>query len=256
MPPDRRGFLRGAAFAVLLPMVAGAARPARAQAVQGRDQGGVQAAPAFSPPGEPMIYTRRLERELAPGANYIVSRSFAIRFQPEGSGYLVDGRQVDVEVDAPAQLEVFAEMERQRREQNLFPLTLTPAGMIAGTKEIEEVPQLDAAVDEVLARIDLEVAVEDRATLTRFASAVHENAALLLSNLPRDLFVPEQRRHMESRSIDLPGGEEGVVTAIYTAEIAPGTGLMCEARREIVSEIGGVRRRTVESWTLQPQAAG
>jgi hypothetical protein len=37
---------------------------------------------------------------------------------------------------------------------------------------------------------------------------------------------------------------------IFTAERDPATGLMREARREIVTQVSGDLRRTVESWTL------
>jgi hypothetical protein len=93
--PDRRAVLRYAAVALLWPALASA--PLRV-AAQG---------PRFAPPVGPMLYTRRLERGLADGAAFTVSRSFEIRFEPADGGYRVDGAQVDVAVEAPDALAAF-----------------------------------------------------------------------------------------------------------------------------------------------------
>ena len=100
---DRRGLLRlaGAALgaSLLLPGGARGQAPAR-----------------FAPPAEAMRYTRRLERALADGASLVVSRSFAVRFEREGEGFRVDGEQLAVVVEAPAQIESLARLERERIE--------------------------------------------------------------------------------------------------------------------------------------------
>lgn len=243
MGHDRRHLLRAAAAAMLLPVLSAAPRSVKAQ-----DR-------AFSPPSEPMLYTRRIERSLPGDARFTVSRSFSIRFQQDLGGYRVDGEQVAVEVEAPDSLASFAAMERERREGALFPLLLDQNGLIAVGSEAPDPPRLDQAVQEALQRIaSLPLPESDQAELTRFVRAVHANAAQLLTELPRDLFVPGQDGSSETRTLSLPGGGQGVVTVAYTAEREPTTGLMRSAHREVITEFDGSLRRTLESWTLEPQA--
>lgn len=207
----------------------------------------------FEPPATPMLYTRRLQRELKDGKLFVVTRSFAIRFEPAEDGYRVTGEQVGVEVDAPPQLARFVQMERERVEQGLFPLRLTRAGQIMGLKDVEQAPQLDEAIAQVLTTIaEVVKPAEDAAQLARFAQAIHENALLLMTTLPPDLFAPERADHQESRTLNLPDGTEGVVTASYTMARAPETGLLTQAQREIITTVAGHNKRTVESWTLEP----
>ncbi len=242
MGHDRRHLLRAAAAALLLPAFSASPRIVRAQ-----DK-------VFTPPHEPMLYTRRIERSLPGDARFTVSRSFAIRFEEEPRGYRVEGEQVSVEVEAPESLAPFAAMERERRERALFPLLLDRHGLIAGDIEDPAPPRLDQAVHEVLRRIaGMKVPETDKAELTRFVRAVHANAAELLTELPQDLFVPAGEQSSESRTLTLPGGAEGVVTVAYTAETEPTTGLMRSARREVVTRFDGSLRRTLESWTLVPR---
>jgi len=246
---DRRQVLRGAAAALVLPLL-GTSMIAQAQA---RAQG-IAPGRAFAPPSGSMLYTRRLERSLPGDARFRVSRSFAIRFVEEASGYRVEGEQVAVEVGAPESLAALATMERARRERTLFPLLLTEDGQIEPEADIDHPPRLDQAVQEVLRRIaELPVPAADLADMRRFVRAVHANAAQLLTELPSDLFAPNGARDRETRTLALPGGGDGVVTVAYSAETEPSTGLMRSARREVVTEFGGSLRRTLESWTLVPQ---
>ncbi|WP_126665484.1 hypothetical protein [Croceibacterium ferulae] len=207
----------------------------------------------FDPPATPMLYTRRLQRELKDGKLFVVTRSFAIRFERAEGGFRVTGEQVAVEVDAPPQLDRFVQMERERVEDGLFPLQLTEAGQIVGLKKVAPAEQLDDAIAQVLATIaEVVKPAADAEQLGRFARAIHENALLLLTTLPPDLFAPERAQHQESRTLNLPDGSEGVVTASYRMARAPTTGLLTEAQREVITVVGGHHKRTVESWTLQP----
>jgi hypothetical protein len=239
---DRRAVLRlaGMAFAVpLIPVVPAAALSAR----------------LFAPPAGPMLYSRRLERELADRAHLVVSRSFAVRFVAEAFGFRVDGEQVEVEVDAPAPLDALARLERERVETGLFPLELDAEGAIRGVPHATASAQLDAAVREVAARIEQwDHTPVERDELRAFVNAVHQGAGELVTQLPRDLFAPVDFPREESRAIALPGGESGQVRTIFAAVRDPATGLMREARREVVTEVSGDVRRTVESWRLSPLA--
>lgn len=212
-----------------------------------------RAAARFAPPAVPMLYTRRLERVLPDGASFVVTRSFAVRFVPEGPGFRVEGRQMSVEVAAPALLERFAQMERQRVETALFPIALDSAGRIVGHAEGQGSAQLDAAVREALDRVDrAPFTAGERAEAVRFVEALHQSAGKVLTEPPADLFAPEGAPREERREVALPGGGSGTVRVRFSAESDPTTGLLREAMREVVTELGGDRRRTLESWRLAP----
>lgn len=234
---ERRALLRLAGLsAVLLPVLPAAALTAR-----------------FAPPAGPMRYTRRLERGLAGGASLVVSRSFAVRFVPETDGFRVDGEQVAVAVDAPEPLAALAQLERERVESGLFPLELDAAGAIRGLVQPAPSAQLDAAVREASAEIDRwQQTPAEREQLRAFVEAVHRSAGQLVTELPRDLFAPVDSPREETRAIALPGGDTGQVRMTFTATRDPATGLMREARREVVTDVAGDVRRTIESWTLGP----
>lgn len=207
----------------------------------------------FAPPPGPMLYTRRLERELAGGASLTVSRSFAVRFVPEADGFRVDGEQVSVEVAAPEALDSLARLERERIETGLFPLLLDAAGAIRGVSHAAQGEQLDEAVRDVTERIERgEHTPAERDALRAFVEAVHRSAVELVTELPRDLFAPGAAPREERRAIALPGGETGQVRLTFSAERDPATGLMRTARRVVVTEVAGDLRRTVESWSLTP----
>jgi hypothetical protein len=237
---DRRQVLRLAAATALLPVLAGA--PLRALA-----------AARFAPPAVPMRYTRALRREMADGNAFVVTRSFAVRFLGDARGFRVDGEQVDVTVDAPARLAQFAELERRRSEVGLFPLTLDAHGQIYGARVGIDTDELDAAVREALATLDGRAfSPGERDEIARFVSALHQGAAKIVTELPKDLFAPADPERTTTRDVALPGGQEGEVTVRFTARTDPGTGLMEEARREVVTDLAGDRRRTSENWILSP----
>lgn len=233
---DRRALLRLAGLAAALPLLRAA--PALAGA-------------AFAPPAGPMRYTRRLERGLPGGASLTVRRSFAVRFVSEGDGFRVDGAQAGVEVEAPAQIEALARLERERVETGVFPLVLDAAGAIRSVAPFAASAQLDEAVREVTAQIaQWRHTPAEREQLNAFVAAVHRSAARLVTELPHDLFAPVDYPRAESRAIALPGGGAGQVRTRFTAARDPATGLMREAQREVVTEVSGESRRTLESWTL------
>jgi hypothetical protein len=90
--------------------------------------------------------------------------------------------------------------------------------------------------------------------LHAFVEALHRSAGALVTEPPRDLFAPVDCPREESRTVALPDGDTGQVRVIFTATRDPVTGLMREARREVVTEVSGDLRRTIESWTLMPLA--
>ena len=235
---DRRSLLRCGAAAMAI-----AALPAR----------GAAPAAGFDPPSTPMRYTRRLERGLPGGASFAVSRSFAIRFLREAGGFRVEGEQVAVAVEAPEPLAEFARIERERRETGLFPLALDSSGAIRGLAPGVDTGRLDEAVRAALARIDAGSHPQaERERLRAFVEAVDRSAGAILTELPRDLFAPVDCPRSERRAVALPGGDRGEVRLSFDAERDSLSGLMRTARREVVTDIAGDLRRTVESWTLTP----
>jgi len=238
---DRRTWLRYAAAAALLPFASAAAgHPANRLA-------------RFSPPDAPMLYRRRLERPLADGARLVVSRSFAIHFRHEADGFRVEGEQVGVEVEAPEALAAFARIEREREERGLFPLLLDADGAIAAAGGTALSTHLDATVREALAQLEAQPhAAAERAALVRFVTAFHQSAGRLTTELPHDLFAPRDASRSERRDVVLPGGESGEVVVTFSAASDPASGLMRRALREVVTELDGDRRRTLESWELAP----
>ncbi len=236
---DRRSVLRGAAAALLLPTMS--ALPLRAFAL----------GPRFAPPAGPMLYTRRLERGLADGAAFVVSRGFEVRFRPEATGYLVDGRQVDVDVEAPEALAAFVRIEREREERGLFPLRLDAGGTIAAGTGTPVATRLDEAVRAALAALETRShRPAERAELVLFVNAFHQSAGKLMTELPRDLFAPDETPRSERREVVLPGGDAGEVAVTFSATRDPATGLMRRAQREVVTVLDGARRRSVEFWRL------
>jgi hypothetical protein len=237
---DRRSLLRGGAAAVAL-----TALPAS----------GAAPAAVFDPPSTPMLYARRLERGLPGGARLAVSRRFAVRFARHDEGFRVDGDQLGVEVEAPETLAEFARIERERREAGLFPLSLDATGTIRGVAPGIDNARLDDAVRAAVARIEAgDHPQAERERLRGFVEAVHRSAGAILTELPRDLFAPVDCPRTERRAVALPGGDPGEVRLSFDAVRDSATGVMREARREVVTEIAGDLRRSVESWTLAPLA--
>lgn len=212
------------------------------------------AAAKFTPPIGPMRFTRRLVRGLAGGNSIVVGRDFAVRFEPAAGGaFVVTGAQIAVEVSMPPGLERMAELERARVEAAMFPIQLDRLGQIIGAPPPDLPGQLDAAVAEALRILDRHrLSLAERAEAAAFVDAVHRSASSVAAQLPQDLFAPVEPRREEHRSIELPGAEVGSLDIVYTAVADPRTGVMQQARREIVTTIAGDSRLTAEDWTLGP----
>lgn len=242
--PDRRTLLGAAATAIAMPLIA--ALPARLAAEAGR---------LFIPPSSPMLYRRRLIRELPGGASFDVERRFSIRIDPVGRGFQITGEQAGVEVSAPASLERFAQIERERREASLFPINLDGQGLIFGSSAGRDEKLLDTVVEEARNRLaQMEVSVGDRAEIETYLRAIHQTASGLVTELPADIFAPTQNARSVRRELALPGGGSGQIQSHFQASTDPETGLMREASREVVSELAGDSRRILESWHLTPIA--
>ena len=209
----------------------------------------------ITPPMQPMIYTRRLERSLVGDAQIVVERKFAIHFVPLPTGYRVEGHQIAVEVQTPEQLASLAQLERERVEGGIFPLELDREGRIMTGEVGPEAPEIDEALRDIDARLDaLKPSEDERQILLSFVEAIHAAGASIVSRMPQDLFAPLVAERTDSRAIALPQGGEGEVSTVFSARRDLATGLMSSARREVVSAIAGSSRRTVETFTLEPDA--
>jgi hypothetical protein len=240
---DRRTMLRWAMAAAFAP-----AFVSRASAATG------SAERRIDPPSGEMTFTRRLERALPGGSKLVVARSFAVRFAATPAGWSLSGEQVGVTVDAPARIAALAALERQRIETGLFPLALDRAGMIVGGPDAPPVVELEQAVAIVRRQIEAAgFAADERKELEAFVRAVHDAGAKMTSEFPGDLFAPREQAVRAERELALPGGGAGTIEVSFTAVTDPTTGLMAEARREIVTAIADDRRLTREDWTLAPR---
>jgi len=235
------------ALGVMLPGL-----PARPLLAQARD-GSVAALP-IRPPQGPMIYTRRLVRDLPGDARIIVERRFAVRFKRSEFGFVVEGEQVAVEVDMPEQLAELARLERERVETGIFPLALDRTGRIRSGESARDTPEIERAMRYAAERIAAANPSQDTAEAMRqFIGAIRQAGATVVSSLPTDLFAPAETDSSATRSIALPSGGRGYVTTRFSAERDPETRLMRTATRKIVTRIDGDERHASEQFSLVPQ---
>lgn len=230
---DRRGALRLAIGAALLPLVA---RPALAHATSG---------PAIAPPEGSMIYRRVLTRALAGGAEFRVTRDFAVRFASVGRGFQVSGQQVAAHVEAPANLAELAALEEQRVELGIFPLLLDGAGLIVDGSDDLPNQQIASALAEVRRRLG-----DTGEEAGQLVEALHATASQLTAQLPQDLFAPAETLREERQQVALPWGDMGEVATRFEAVRDPATGLMRTARRDVITRMGTDERRSGEHWEL------
>ncbi len=211
---------------------------------------------SINPPSEPMVYARRLVRGLTGNAQFTVERQFAVRFTPAEDGYRVEGEQIAIAVEAPERLAALADLERARTDIGLFPIALDRRGWIRSGMFEDDVPAIDAAVSYVSQVVaSAGRPADEHRMLREFVAAIHRAGSAVVSSLPVDLFAPAEEARVEQRTMTLPGGGTGTVTTRFTASRDPVTGLMRHARREVVTVVGEDERRTVETFTLEPEAA-
>jgi hypothetical protein len=208
----------------------------------------------IAPPAGTMRFRRSVIRNLAGGARIAVSREFEIGFRHFADGFQVSGVQRGVEVDAPAALAEFAELERRRVENKMFPILLDPFGQIIAEEPVGTMAtEVDRAFNDALAMISRQpVAPDEREELYRFVTSLHQTANALTSVMPYDLFAPAVPTREEQHEVPLPTGDVGRVVSRFDADRDDRTGLMRRALREVVTEIEADRRQTVEHWQLDP----
>lgn len=206
----------------------------------------------FVPPTEQLVLTRTVIRQLSGGKQIVVKRRFVIQFVPDGSGYVLNGSQLDVTVDVPPILSSLAEIERQRVETGLFPAWLDASGSISQKPAVsptgnQAVSAMRGAAQTMLAGSDLPA---DR----------KQESALYLGQLsaqpagspwPADLFRAAPGERHQHRLITLPGGEQGEVDVVVRVAALLPCGLPATFERQITTVLGGTSRVSHEVWTIE-----
>lgn len=196
-----------------------------------------------------MILTRVLTRELGDGKAIVITRSWRIRFERTPTGYAVDGEQIAVDVDVPPRLARLAEVERCRPQQGTFPIALDGEARIVSAEpgDPSPIPGLTEAAGRY---------VRDRNDTARtaamdYVAAIQQAGAKLGGQWPSALFFPAGPRGSETRRLAIPGGGEGTVTVTFDGELDRAGERLARARREIVTQVGGTTRTSVETWQLE-----
>jgi hypothetical protein len=210
----------------------------------------------FSPPTAPMLLSRQIVRELPNGAQIVIKRVWKVSFAPTATGVSVIGQQVSIDVKAPPTLEFLAQLEEQRQETNLFPLTLSAAGMIASNSNlavidmanVELVQRAIAGAEERIESIELNGDAEGLGQ--KFLSSLQGSGAELASKVPSDLFHPQQSDWQNEREIDLPQGLTGTVLVIFEAKMNAAGECMERVERRVISSVGESMRSSSEIWEL------
>lgn len=208
----------------------------------------------FNPPDRPLLFTRRLTRELGAGAAIDVFRSFEIRFIRSAAGFRVEGREIGCDVSAPPALAALAEMERKRQENGLFPMQLDSRGLILkGPQGRGPSAPIGKAVNEALAQIaESHISSGDQANAREFVFGLQMLGARITGNMPRQLFVGMTLTQHEERELPMPDGNFGTLTVTMHATTSPDFGLIDRGERVVVTQFGESRRRWVEKWALAP----
>jgi hypothetical protein len=237
---DRRKVLQMLAAAAVIPALAS------------REVAAAESMSLIAPPQGMMQFQRLVVRGLAGGAKISVTRGFAIEFRRSADGFIVDGKQVSVEVSAPASLSAFADLEQARVETGMFPIMLDPFGqIISGELSSSQGSEIQDAFDVALQQIATQpLASGEHAELRQFIAALHQAGAMLTVAMPFDLFAPAESERLENRTVSLPTGDIGLVTSRFGSERDIRTGLMRRASREVMTEVEGDRRQTTEHWQL------
>ncbi|GAA4642297.1 hypothetical protein GCM10023115_04860 [Pontixanthobacter gangjinensis] len=200
----------------------------------------------FNPTASPMLFTRKLIRELTDGALIEITRRFEIRFNRLGQGYRIEGIQTAVEAIVPPKLDGLARIEKQRDESGLFPILLGSEGLILNANTSSNQPEIDKAVAYAIEKLE-SVNTEDSG---KFLQALQNSASQALTHLPRDLFVPRTPESLHARALPLPDGSVGQIKIAFRARTSDTSGLMTHASRTVETSVNATTRTSIEHWSL------
>lgn len=206
----------------------------------------------FAPPIEQLILSRTVIRELSDGKQIKVTRRYAVQFAPVESGFLLDGKLVDVSVDVPPLLGGLAEIERKREETGMFPVRIDSSGTIIGGQDDGQVDR--RLRDEMTARATVVLAEtgmpkENLQLGTRFVAQTMQ--APPRSSWPVDLLRIQPGEHRQSRVVALASGGEGRIEVVTRVDSLLPCGLPRTIERTVITVLAGTRRVSREIWAFQ-----
>jgi len=205
----------------------------------------------FKLPQGAMILSRRIERPLSDGAMIVVTRSWEVLFAPSGQGITVEGHQLEADVEAPAKLAALAQLEKDRRTDDMFPILLSSDGKVlrAGTPDnradLQKAADLAAEIIERSSRT-----TQEKKALISYLPALQAAGGTLMDALPPGLFFPAAGEQREIRKLNLPDGLVGEIELLSTAQNAPGEQWLGRIERRIVTRVGGTSQESRELWTM------
>jgi hypothetical protein len=203
----------------------------------------------FVPPSGKLLLTRILQRSLHDGKEVVTRRTYEVQIVREGTGYRVDGKLIDVQVEAPPLLAALADIERRRVDVGMFPILLDAQGMIVGGDSVQDDGSLDRAATVTTGRIANSglPAVE----MPQAQAFVKQLRARQPSSVwPPDVFNPGRQPPRETRAIPVPGGGAGQVVIEMSARTGMANGRISELERLVITDLNGDKRVTRETWLL------
>ncbi len=204
-------------------------------------------------PQGPHELCRELVRSLEDGAVLGVKRCWTVRFVAQQGDLRMDGEQSRVAVDAPPALTALARLEEKRVETGMFPLVMSPDGLIqpsAGQNSGGTLLEMQEAATAIITALEPDPAAAD--AMRSFVAQVAAASAEHLGRIPRDLLYPVPPQGPETIAVTLPDGSSGSVTIEQSATAHPETGLLQTARRSVVTRAGLTASESVETWVLTP----
>ena len=202
----------------------------------------------FAPPAQHLLLIRTLHSPLADGREIVSQRTYEVTIRRNGSGWLVDGKTVACQVDAPEALHTLAELERNRSESGLFPLLLDAQGMIVSSpREPAPLPGAAAMVGGY--------SPAAHAPPAQQATAREVVRSLLVRRVntpwPADLFSPSPGHRSDVQQVALPDGSQGSVTVEGLVRLGGTAGLVSTTERLVTTRLGERSRTTREEWTVR-----
>ena len=202
------------------------------------------------------ILTRRLSRSLSDGNQIKVTRSWQVEFaradQSMPGQIAITGTQTSSEVEAPPSLNQLATIERQRPTDDMWPIMLTPSGLILAAGRPMRQQDIEAALDMAQKVMAARMGQQNAANMVAtFAEQLQRTGRSLLDRLPDDLFFPIVGPIRSARKIDLPGGETGEFEVTYEAVAVAGKGWLDRAERRITTRLAGTEQSAHEQWSLR-----
>lgn len=202
-------------------------------------------------PTTPMRLARTLTRDLGESASLSVERHWIVRFSQQGRGIVLTGEQTFAKVKAPTNLAPIAQIEEQRSTADMWPILLSPGGMIVGAGEYTRQADVKNAVKAAQSLISASPETAgSAATHALYLGHLQRAAGGLIDQLPSDLFFPnDEKPRFVHETINLPEGQEGELSVSYTAAKSE-EGWLQSAQRSVLTRVGGTARRASEAWTM------